>query len=320
MTEMTFECILERIVKDSNISKTKREQGALFERVIKKILQVEPRFKNEYKEIYLWSEFNTKFGIDSGDDGIDLMALTYDDKWVSIQCKDDKEKLYRQNLDNFLGKNNITKANREIFSYISQKLIFCSSKDISSKVYRDIDQAKSSTSDAKIYDFYALQSLDIDWQNFQIEDLSTLKTNTKKELRDYQKDALKAIKESFVTRGEQRAKIIMACGTGKSLLSIRTIDELVANNELALFLAPSLALINQMLMEFFYESQSESYKLFAVCSDKKVGSNISEDMDSKDMIIPVISNPQDLASRITAYQSKCKVIIFSTYNSIDIVI
>lgn len=322
MTEMTFECILERIVKDNNISNTKREQGTLFERVIKKILQVEPRFKNEYKEVYLWSEFNIKFGVDSGDMGIDLMALTHDEKWVSIQCKcfDIKRELYQNDLKNFLGINNITKANREIFSDISQKLIFCTCKNISSNVYEAIDRAKSSTSDAKIYDFYALQSLDIDWQNFQIEDLNALKTNTKKELRDYQKDALKAIKESFITRGEQRAKIIMACGTGKSLLSIRTIDELVANNELALFLAPSLALINQMLMEFFYESKSESYKLFAVCSDKKVGSNISEDMDSKDMIIPVISNPQDLSNRITAYQSKCKVIIFSTYNSIDIVI
>ncbi len=99
-----------------------------------------------------------------------------------------------------------------------------------------------------------------------LKDLSSLKTQGKKALRDYQKEALNAIKEAFAHKSKEikseiyiengeskekrvaqdRAKLIMACGTGKSLLSIRTIDELVGQGEMALFFAPSLALINQI--------------------------------------------------------------------------
>lgn len=119
----------------------------------------------------------------------------------------------------------------------------------------------------------------------------------------------------------------MACDTGKSLLSIRTIDTLVDDREICVFFAPSLALINQMLLEFFKESQSERYKVFAVCSDYSVGANAtnaikesSEDVKASDIYIPVISSPSYLAKQVRHYQSKGKVIIFSTYQSIDVII
>lgn len=81
-----------------------------------------------------------------------------------------------------------------------------------------------------------------------------------------------------------------------------------------------------MLMEFFRESISQNYKVFAVCSDTKVGTNVgndlgSEDISQKDVYIPVISNPQALAMQVIYHLDKNhKVIIFSTYQSIDIVI
>ena len=50
---MNFDAIIQKLIHDENVSKSKREQGTLFERVIKKILLTEPRFKNEFKEVYL---------------------------------------------------------------------------------------------------------------------------------------------------------------------------------------------------------------------------------------------------------------------------
>lgn len=328
---MTFDTIIQKLIHDENISKTKREQGTLFERVIKKILLTEPRFQNEFKEVYLWSEFNTKFGINSGDTGIDIMALTHDDKWVSIQCKayDTTHTLAQNDLKNFLGINNIAKNNGEIFCELSQKLIFHTCKNESENIEKALMQAKTSQSEAKSYGFYKIAEFDIEWESLNLDDLGSVKSQKQKELREYQKDALNAIKEHFITQKQERAKVIMACGTGKSLLSIRTIDALVDDKELCVFFAPSLALINQMLLEFFKESQSESYKVFAVCSDYSVGTNAtnairegrdSEGLKASDISIPVISSPSHLAMQVKHYQSKAKVIIFSTYQSIDVII
>lgn len=156
--------------------------------------------------------------------------------------------------------------------------------------------------------------------------MHSLKSQKKKDLRAYQQEALDKIKEHFLDKNEQRAKIIMACGTGKSLLAVRTIDEFVGANELCVFFAPSLALINQMLLEFYKESTSEDFKVFAVCSDSTVGTNASnaiketsEDLKASDLSIPVISNPQNLASQVKHHQNK-KIVIFSTYQSIYIII
>lgn len=324
-----FDTTIQKLIHDENVSKTKREQGTLFENLTKKILLTEPRFKNEFKEVYLWNEFNTKFGINSQDTGIDLMALTHNDEWVSVQCKayDIAHTLTQGDLKNFLGINNISKNNSEIFCELSQKLIFHTCKHTSENIDKALMQAKTSQSEARIYGFYDIANFDIEWESLNLDELNSLKTQKQKELYEYQKEALNAIKEHFLTQKQERAKVIMACGTGKSLLSIRTIDALVDDKELCVFFAPSLALINQMLLEFFKESQSKSYKVFAVCSDYSVGTNATnaireanEDLKLSDISIPVISSPSHLAMRVKHYQSKAKVIIFSTYQSIDVII
>ena len=172
MTSKEFENFIQALIERENASKSLREQGFIFERLAKRILQIEPRFKNEFKQVYLWSEFNAKFGVGS-DVGIDLMALNSNDEWVSVQCKayDTNYHLMQGDLKNFLGINTI--------------------------------EGKEAS--------------------FEI-----------KEFRDYQIEALNATKEHFLAKNEDRAKIIMACGTGKSLLSVRILDEIAQNGEIAL--------------------------------------------------------------------------------------
>ena len=349
-TTANFDAILQTLIKDANLSGSTREQGKLFERLVARILQTLSVFTNEFKEVYLWNEFSAKFGINSQDIGIDIMALTHGGEWASVQCKayDTAHTLAQGDLRNFLGINNITKSSGEHFCDISQKLIFHTCKNESENFRKALEQTATSTSSAKSYGYYALKELNVEWDALNLEDLSSLKMRGKKALRDYQKAALNAIKESFAHRSKEikleihtqngeskekrvagdRAQVIMACGTGKSLLSVRTIDALVGGGELALFFAPSLALINQMLIEFFKESESENYKVFAVCSDTNIAYSAanaitkdSEDIKAADISIPVISNPQNLAAQIKHYQAQGKkIVIFSTYQSIDCVI
>ena len=71
-----FQSVIDRLVKDENVSKTKREQGTLFERLVAQILRTQTHFKDEFKEVYLWNEFNANFNINSQDIGVDIMART----------------------------------------------------------------------------------------------------------------------------------------------------------------------------------------------------------------------------------------------------
>lgn len=109
-----FQSVIDRLVKDENVSKTKREQGTLFERLVAQILRTQTHFKDEFKEVYLWNEFNAKFNISSQDIGVDIMARTQNDEWVSVQCKayEPSHTLQQGDLKNFLGINNITKKQR----------------------------------------------------------------------------------------------------------------------------------------------------------------------------------------------------------------
>lgn len=323
MTSKEFENFIQALIEKENASKSLREQGFIFERLVKRILQIEPRFKNEFKQVYLWSEFNAKFGV-GNDVGIDLMALNHSDEWVSVQCKayDANYHLMQGDLKNFLGINTI--EGKEASFEIKDKYIFHTCKIVSENFIKAINQSETSDIKCKSYGFYDLFDLDIDWDSFKIENPDSLKVHKQKELRDYQIEALNATKEHFLAKNKDRAKIIMACGTGKSLLSVRIIDEIVQNGEIALFFAPSLALINQMLLEFFKESKSQNYKVFAVCSDYTVGVNaqttLNEDLKTSDIYIPVISNPHKLAGNINHHKKDNKIIIFSTYQSIDCVI
>lgn len=313
----SFETKLSKFIEDKNISKTLSEQGKIFEKLIKKILQIEPTFLNELKEVYMWGEFATKFNVDGRDIGIDLMARTHKDEWISVQCKDFQfsHRLSEGDLKGFLGLHNIEDKNGKKIIEISYRYVFHTCKTTTDHFIKSCNQASTPV---KIYGFYELENLNLDWNSLKDTDINTLQVSKQKKLRPYQKEALEAIKGHFLDKNEARAKVIMACGTGKSLLSIRIIDSIVSEGEIALFFAPSLALINQMLREFFRESQSESYKVFAVCSDSKVGND--EDLRAKDIDIPVISSPSNLNKHITHYlKENKKIIIFSTYQSIDIV-
>ena len=64
---------------------------------------------------------------------------------------------------------------------------------------------------------------------------------------DYQAKALHCFHEHF--KSADRGRLIMACGTGKTFISLR-IAENEATNGLVLFLVPSIALLGQTLEEW----------------------------------------------------------------------
>ena len=71
-------------------------------------------------------------------------------------------------------------------------------------------------------------------------------------------------------RGQARGKIILPCGTGKTRISLRIVEELTGRGELSVVLCPSIALVAQIRREYLQYSRVP-LRALAVCSDETAG-------------------------------------------------
>ena len=71
--------------------------------------------------------------------------------------------------------------------------------------------------------------------------------------------------------GRARGRIILPCGTGKSRIALRIIEELTQGGEISAVLCPSIALVAQLRREFLTHAQ-RPIRAIAVCSDDTAGS------------------------------------------------
>ena len=72
--------------------------------------------------------------------------------------------------------------------------------------------------------------------------------------------------------GQARGRIILPCGTGKTRVALRIIEELTGGGELSVVLCPSIALVAQIRREFLNHAHRR-VRALAVCSDRTAGYN-----------------------------------------------
>src|SRR3989344_448760 len=117
----------------------------------------------------------------------------------------------------------------------------------------------------------------------------------------------------------ERGKYISACGTGKTLTVLWVIEKMQYKN--ILFLVPSLALIKQTL-EAWSNQTNKGFNYICICSDNTVSREVDldeEDIRVNEIGVPVTTNEFE----ITKFLKKSSVlpkIVFSTYQSIDVII
>ena len=76
--------------------------------------------------------------------------------------------------------------------------------------------------------------------------------------------------------GEARGRIILPCGTGKTRVSLRIVEELTPPGEVSIVLCPSIALVAQIRREYL-ENTKTPLDVLAVCSDKTAGYDPKKD-------------------------------------------
>lgn len=136
-----------------------------------------------------------------------------------------------------------------------------------------------------------------------------------KQPRQHQDEALASIAAGL--ENNNRATVVMACGTGKSLVALWAAERQVGKT--LLVLVPSLALVRQLLHEWLRETSWERFSFMCVCSDPTVVKGADDlVVHQADLDFPVTTDctvvHQYLEKPFTGTR-----IVFSTYQSAQVV-
>ena len=291
----TFKEFLKEIREKST---SKRSLGDFFERAIKDFLKQSP--EHDFEDVWMWSEWPDlkKHKFTRQDLGIDLVAKekTTGKIWA-IQCK-----CYGEDVQ-------VTKADIDTFFNLSGKepfksrLIVTTTNNWHSFALQSIDNQQIPC--------YTLKPNDLEEAPFNWSIQGKVKRRpNKKTLRSHQKEAVSKTFEYF--KSKDRGKLIMACGTGKTFTSLGIVEKVTPPNGKVLFLAPSIALVNQTLKEYAYQSRTHQ-KYLVVCSDKKVGREETGRTIS-DLQRSPTTDPKEIAKALQTNNKR--TITFCTYQSL----
>ncbi|MCI6862935.1 type ISP restriction/modification enzyme [Anaerobiospirillum succiniciproducens] len=307
-----------KAIEASNFSQ--RDKGTDFERLSLDFLTNEPTYKDQFTKVQMysdWAKENKNLEINAKDIGVDLVATDVmadegqEQTYTAIQCKfyaADKV-VSKDDIDSFLSASDK--------KYYSKRFIIATNQKWGPNVQKELKDLKTPVT---IITREKLANSSIDWSSY-------LKTQGKVEvikrtLRDYQKEALNNVIEGFKTN--ERGKLIMACGTGKTFTSLRTAEAQVGQHGLVLFLVPSLSLLSQTLSDWKQQA-IHPMTAFAVCSDSKIGKS-DELLTASELAYPATTDAKTLAKKVNDALAKSKqsadggmTVVFSTYQSIDVI-
>ena len=294
--------------------KTSKEKGDFFERLTQLYLQSSPIYKSKIKHVWwcnngeLPEHIRKKLNLPTDDEGIDLICETFDGEYWSVQSK------YRSNSSPPL-------PSKELATF--QRLSFVIGKNISLGLIVHTQAKKiqkshlmGSTVELGLQDWLDIN--DAEWE--QILDVcrgNLLQPPEKRTPRKYQGLAIKKAKKHFNVNKNKRGKLIMPCGTGKSLISYWITQALHVKT--IIVAVPSIALIKQSLKDWTSEYLAEGIQpeWLAVCSDDDVGKMKEADSTVATVYeagIPTTTNPYDISKFIKKKSTSPKV-IFTTYQS-----
>ena len=291
-------------------SRTEREKGTYFERLAVAFIKNDPGMQQEYEDAWLLSDWAKLHRVSAADIGVDAVAkIRGEDTFCAIQCKfyTEGRSIPKSEIDKFLSACGSRHFSRGL-------IIETTGRDFSVNASTLFDDLNITT-----IGLDRLEESPIDWAAwFQRDEVKVVPL---KQLRPHQQDALDAVQEGLANA--DRGKLIMACGTGKTFTGLKIAEAMVGAGGVALVLVPSLALMSQTIREWTIDSATP-LRSFAVCSDAAVGKRRKDsddlaEIELHDLDYPATTNAAKLASRSSHPAPDRMTVVFSTYQSIQVI-
>ena len=269
-------------------------RGRFFEQCCKHLLRTARPYSDTLESVWLWNEWPGRWGPDCG---IDLVARTKTGKYWAIQCKawNPHASVTKADIDSFLAE-----SNRDIISY---RLLIATTDKVSINATRTISKQARPAGTLLCSD---IAKLLLEWP----ESIRSFRPHTGKKFtpKKHQREAILK-----VTRGltkVDRGQLIMACGTGKTLLGLWISESMGSTRTLVL--VPSLSLLGQTLSAWVQHS-SRRFEFLPVCSDPTVASE-------EDAVVTTVAGlgyPTTTDERTVArfLRRLGPLVVFATYQS-----
>lgn len=314
---MTFNEVLNKFRAESF---TQKDKGTQFEHLMRSWLLSDPRYSN-LTEVWLWEDFPSRKDFGGKDTGIDLVARTDSGQYWAIQCKCYKEDatIDKPAVDSFLATSSrlFVDADTLQTTSFSNRLWISTTNRWGANAEEAIKNQNPPVNRVGLVD---LQTSPVDWQ-LLIDGLKGKDAMLPgKQPREHQLRAMSAAHTHFLDN--DRGKLIMACGTGKTYTALRIAEQMLPEQGLVLFLVPSISLLGQTLNAWCADA-SKPIKAICICSDAKASRKIKKDFDDTsdsvvDLAVPASTNPKSIAKQLQQYRSHNGLtVVFSTYQSIE---
>jgi len=292
---------------------TEKEKGDRFEDLTQAFLQLSPLYRSQLKSVWRLEEVppavRQKLKLPATDKGIDLVAETHKGEFWAIQCK------YRQNTDQQLTHTDISTFTSLTFQACKgfAFALVCSTTERVTSLYRDEERIG----------FCALDT----WQELDTEFFDQLRaklTNKPAVLkpcspRPHQENAVRDGLEHFAKGKAARGKLIMPCGTGKSLTAWFLAQAL--GSKRIVIAVPSLSLVKQTLKVWSRESAANDIDVdwICVCSDETAGKADQDDVvvQRQDIAVPCYTSTDKISDWLRT-KHKGLTVVFTTYQSGDV--
>ena len=287
-----------------------REKGYRFEQLCAWLLQSEPAFP--VRRAYRWNEWRerrlTRDGVDVGlDTGIDIVAETDDGGLWAVQCKcyAETSRVSTDDIDSFIA----CAATGE-FAHLL--LIASTDKVADVGLAKLLRARRPSASLLRLEDLRALER--DDWPT--LEERIRPAVRRPQKLRPHQLTAMLDVVDEgfFADDAPDRGQLLMACGSGKTLVAQRVCEKLRC--ERTLVVVPSLSLLEQT-HRCWKANATRQFDAFCFCSDPSVARQQGEesDRDVATIAVPVHTDPGRLIEFLSAEDRR--VVVFATYQSLE---
>lgn len=293
------------------------EAGEIFAIVVKLFFQTDPVYRTKISNVWLEKDVPTKLrnkiNLPPTDEGIDLILETKEKKVWSVQAK------YRSDPDamlKFTGEKSLSTFTSLSFftcNEISHGLV-CATINKPPKKIHLLPKKKNKTVGFILRDIWDGLDDDIGWKMIREKAKGRIIKPIKKKKKKFQKIAVSKTINHF-KNNNRRGKLIMPCGTGKSLLGFWIAKEL--NSKRIIVAVPSLALISQTLKVWTTEYLINNIypDWLCVCSDQTVTKDQDEFISfTHDLGIETTTDINQIHNFLNNKNGKIKI-IFTTYQS-----
>lgn len=280
-------------------------------------LSTDPTWTEQFTRVWMWADWPGAEH-DKRDTGIDLVAQDRETGgFCAIQCKfyEPKHTIQKDDIDSFFtasGKGGFTR-----------RMVISTTEKWGVHAEAALDDQQIPVTRLGLSD---IANSPIDWHMPIGGAPLEMQLKAKKKPRKHQEEAIDAVFAGLA--GNDRGKLIMACGTGKTFTGLKIVERLQQERAAAgesdhttvLFLVPSIALLSQTLREWSFEAEVP-LRPFAVCSDVKVGKGKpqgdDQDMATHDLALPATTDPDRLIKQLASVEAGPGLtVVFSTYQSI----